>query len=312
LRRLILNRSNGLISGDRFINPERGMEASNTNRPRRSTSKPMIIAGSAVLCLLAPLLTAARQLGPLGATALRSIIKKKNLSPQTASKPADQASAAGSVDAILDKYIAALGGKEAIKNVTSVVQTGTFEAPEAGLKGLAEGYSKLPNKFVQKINIDGVGVFLRGYDGKIGWFDDPTVGAGEITGQELAQTLSLSDLHRDIKYRELYKTLTFSGKEKVGDSDAYVIEAVPPQAKPEKLYFDISTGLLVRQDIVVISPTGETSTQTFYEDYRDVGGVKMPFTVRQVSPALSFVTRLSDIKVNVPIDDAKFAKPSRN
>jgi zinc protease len=288
------------------------MEASKTNRPLRSTWKPMMIAVSGVFCLLAPILTAARQLGPLGTTALHSIIKSKSLPPQTASKPADQAAAAVNVDAILDKYIAALGGKDAIKNVTSVLQIGTFEAPEAGLKGSAEGYSKLPNKFLQKINIEGIGVFVRGYDGKIGWFDDPTMGTGEITGQELAQTLSLSDLHRDIKYRQLYKALTFSGKEKVGDSEAYVIEAVPPQGKPEKLYFDISTGLLVRQDIVVISPTGETSTQTFYEDYRDVGGVRMPFTVRQVSPALSFVTRLSDIKVNVPIDDAKFAKPSRN
>jgi len=227
--------------------------------------------------------------------------------PGVAARSAGQSGDLKSVDAVLDKYVTALGGKEAVRKVTSAVQTGTFEAPEAGLKGTVEAYSKLPNKSLQKITIDGIGVIQQIYDGSKGWYDDPAGGTREIQGEELAQFRRLSDLHRDIKYHEIYEKLTLVGKEKVGGSDAYVIEGVPAQGKPEKLYFDVSTGLLVRQDMTAVSPQGEAPTQTYFEDYRDVGGLKMPFTVRQVTPAITFTVKSTDIKLNIPIDDSKFA-----
>ena len=217
-----------------------------------------------------------------------------------------------SVEAILDRYVAALGGMEAINSLTSVEETSSFEAPEAGLKGSTEAYSKLPNKVFQKVRIEGVGVFLRVSDGKKEWSGDPVSGVVDITGLQIRRPLSLSDLRRDIKHREIFKALTVIGKEKVGNNDAYVIKAVPSVGLPETFYFDTTTGLLVRKDIVAISLMGETPTQTFFEDYREVGGVRIPFTVRQVTPALTCVTTLRDIKVNVAIDDARFAKPSLN
>jgi zinc protease len=249
--------------------------------------------------------------GPLAegaGAALASSVEDQARAAQTAGRV--EQGAAPDVDAILDRYVKALGGKEALENVTSQVGTGTFEAPEAGLSGPTEQYSKAPNRFFQKLTITGLGVVQQGYDGKVGWSQDPVTGLRELQGAELAQTLRLSDIHRDIKLKQLYQTLRAAGKEKVGDSDAYVIEAVPPAAKPEKLYFDVSTGLLVRQDVVTISPQGEVPAQTYFEDYRDVGGVKIPFTVRQVAGSITFITKLTEVKVNVPVDDSKFAKPA--
>jgi hypothetical protein len=228
---------------------------------------------------------------------------------QTGAK-AEQGSPTPDVDAILDRYIKALGGKEAIDNVTSQVSTGTFEAPDAGLSGPAEQYSKAPNKFFQKLTISGMGVIQQGYDGKVGWSQDPVTGLRDLEGAELAQTLRLSDIHRDIKLKQLYQTLKAAGKEKVGDRDTYVIEAVPPDGKPEKLYFDVSSGLLVRQDLVTISPQGEVPAQIYFEDYRDAGGIKTPFNVKQVAGSITFITKLTEVKLNVPVDDSKFAKPA--
>ncbi|HEY6327947.1 MAG TPA: hypothetical protein VI756_01325, partial [Blastocatellia bacterium] len=212
----------------------------------------------------------------------------------TSAKPSQQTGPAlPTVDAILDKYIAAIGGKDAIKNLTSVVQTGVFEVPEANLKGQAEGYGKAPNKAAFKVTLDGYGVVQQIYDGTRGWYSDPAGGSREIKGEELAQLQRSSDLHRDIKYHELYDKLTVVGKDKVGASDAYVIEAVPSGGgKPEKFYFDTTSGLLVRQDMVAATPQGETQTEIYSEDYRDVGsGLKMPFTTRQVTPQVSFTLK---------------------
>jgi hypothetical protein len=44
-------------------------------------------------------------------------------------------------------------------------------------------------------------------------------------------------------------------------------------------------------------------------DYRDVDGVKMPFELKQSTPGGDIVFKVSDIKFNAQIDDAKFAKP---
>jgi len=229
---------------------------------------------------------------------------------QNGAKPPDSQTAPPTVNAILDKYVAAIGGKEAIESLSTIVRTGTFEAVAAGYKGTVEIYSKVPNKFLQTIVVEGVGPISQVSDGKMGWLEDPAVGVREMKGAELAQVLRLSDPHRQIKYRQTYKTIALMGKEKVGDIDTYVIEGHPVEGKPDKLYFDVSTGLLVREDIVVISSDSETPAQMFFEDYRDVGGIKMPFTLRQITPALTSAIKLSDTRINVPVDDAKFAKPS--
>jgi hypothetical protein len=50
--------------------------------------------------------------------------------------------------------------------------------------------------------------------------------------------------------------------------------------------------------------------ETFYEDYRDVGGVKIPFTMRVVSAEGNRTYKWSQIDANAPVEDAKFAKPA--
>jgi hypothetical protein len=63
-------------------------------------------------------------------------------------------------------------------------------------------------------------------------------------------------------------------------------------------------------DVIAESPQGTIPAEIYLEDYRDVEGVKIPFTIRQTSPAISFTIRLEEVKNNVPIDDAKFNKPA--
>jgi len=59
------------------------------------------------------------------------------------------------------------------------------------------------------------------------------------------------------------------------------------------------------------SPIGRISTQLDYDDYRDVSGVKMPFkyTSSWLDGRDSF--ELSNVRINVPIDAAKFARQGR-
>lgn len=230
--------------------------------------------------------------------------------PDTKAPGAAKADAMPSVDQILDKYVQALGGKAAIEKLTSTVVTGTFELPAMSMSGPLEIYSKAPNKNATIIDLSGFGLIKSGFNGTIGWSQDPQSGLRELTGAELADARRDAEFYREIKLKQLYPKMTLVGKEKVGERDVYVIEATPADGKPEKMYFDAQTGLLLRLDADRESPQGAAHIETYFEDYKETGGVKTPFTIKIVRPEISFTLKTTEVKQNVPIDDAKFNKPA--
>jgi hypothetical protein len=50
-------------------------------------------------------------------------------------------------------------------------------------------------------------------------------------------------------------------------------------------------------------------TQTDYADYRDVNGIKFPFSYKFSWLDGRFSATLKEVKVNAPIEDARFGKP---
>jgi hypothetical protein len=72
------------------------------------------------------------------------------------------------------------------------------------------------------------------------------------------------------------------------------------------MYFDITSGLLIRRDTTIQG----TTLQAYFEDYKEVAGVKLPFTIRRSRPDFSFTYRFNEISHNVAIDDTKFDKPT--
>jgi hypothetical protein len=99
------------------------------------------------------------------------------------------------------------------------------------------------------------------------------------------------------------------GKEKVGDRDAYLVVGQREGKTPVRLYFDEQSGLLVRLVRYGETPLGRLPTQIDYADYRDVGGVKIPFRWTLARTSGLFTIQVSEVKDNVAVDDAKFARP---
>jgi hypothetical protein len=220
-------------------------------------------------------------------------------------------SANPSVDDILARYVAALGGRAAISKHTTRISKGTLELVGVTLDGTAESYSKAPNKFLSMINIPGYGEVRRCFDGQSGWISGPDTGIQPLAGQDLSSTQRDAVFYQSLELKKTYPQMALKGKEDVGTWPAYVIEASSSDGSVRHMYFDVSSGLLIRADEDSISPQGRDTIQFFFEDYRDVDGVKQPFTVRQVHGKVSFIVRLTEVKWDDPIDDAKFAKPAQ-
>jgi len=201
---------------------------------------------------------------------------------------------APSPEQIINHYIEAVGGETALLKIKSRVSIGTIELP-MGLNGTVEVYEQAPNRSSVIMNLDGFGVVQQTFNGSVRWLQDPV--RGYLSFPAGNQSGSSEDIHRELRYRGLLSSLRFERKDKVGDRDCFVLNRLASGIVIERLFFEVATGLLVREN------------DTYLEDYREVDGVKVPFVARE-SPATAVATvvRLKEVKQNVAIDESKFAE----
>jgi len=237
----------------------------------------------------------------------------KTDAPRTdASKTEAKAAALPAADEILEKYVKALGGKEAIEKVSSRSAKGKFEIEAANLAGDVESHHKAPNKYAYLFTIPGVGGGGEVFDGATGWNSNPMTGLREVSGAELATLKREADLYQPLNLKKHYPKMEVKGKETVGKFETYVVIATPAEGGPEKLYFDSASGLLVRIDSERETPEGKMASEEYYDDYKAVDGVKVAHSMKVVSSMYTVTVKLTEVKNNVEIDAAKFNKPSGN
>ena len=213
-------------------------------------------------------------------------------------------------DQILDKYLEALGGKAAVDKLQSRVMKGTWLTPDGVTLGY-EVYQSGPDKVYSVLNTPKQGAFERGFDGNVGW-EKSTHGVRTLEDSELFYLRRYPDLFKDIRLKEQFTRLSFGGKDKIDEKEVYVLRGTTADNKRERLYFDVQTGLLLRRSVSVSTMIGVIPEQVDFEDYRDAGGIKLPFTIRisSIDSFFSSTRKFSEIKVNVPVDQTKFSKPA--
>jgi hypothetical protein len=226
------------------------------------------------------------------------------LIPSPEIKPADPRV---SVDAILDNYIQALGGKTALEKVKTRMMKGNL-VTQGGMSAPLEVFEKAPNKTFTTFRTPN-GVTIMGFDGAIGWTQAPEVGLRELKGDELNFRKFEAEFYKDLKIKERYPRIKLLGVADLGDRHAYAVETSSAEGKVETWYFDAQSSLLVRIDAILEQPGKKTTLHTFLEDYREVAGVKLPFSIRRARPGFTWTYQFDEIIFNVPVDDARFNKP---
>ena len=235
----------------------------------------------------------------------------------TESKPALPA-----VDEILAKYVAALGGEQAMRKVTSRVITATQEVPTGPggtipVAAKLERSLKAPNlvlsvyaaeTFTVSDGFDGTAQWTKGQNGAVN-----ALTPGGIDGERAARAAAF---YEPLTLKAQYSSMRVDGIERVNGHDAYVVTGVPAANTPEKLYFDTRSGLLLRKSTYIDAMSGRSPYQVDFDDYRNTAsGVMIPFIVRMLPAtprtelSTSATLRITSVKDNVPIDEAKFAKP---
>ena len=238
-------------------------------------------------------------------------------------------------ESILDKYIQASGGAQRLAGLTSFVGKGT----SVGFGGFGGGgdveiAAKAPDKRATIILFKeetGRGDQIRTYDGRTGWVRTPLnvlgefqLTGGDLDGYRLDAQLSfpgpikqiltnlktgppttITDLPAPASQASLQQDVTLGQSHTVD-----VVQGTGPRGLLVTLYFDRQTGLLLRELRYGSTPIGRVPTQIDYANYRDVNGIKLPFRITYAWLDGRDSIVLSDIKTNVPVDDAKFARPA--
>lgn len=211
---------------------------------------------------------------------------------------------------LLSKYVEAIGGQAAIDKIKSRVMKGNLSAAN-GMTGTYEINQTAPGNGYEAF-VTPRGTMERAVNGSGGWEKNPQ-GVREFAGQELADLKLSMQLFRNLKLKEQYSRLRTGGREKIGDRDVYAVNATTTDNRRERLFFDAENGLLLRRVSYTQTMIGVIPEQTDFEDYREVDGLKLPFTVRvsSVDPGNPILTRtFTEIKLNVPVDDSKFKMPA--
>jgi hypothetical protein len=239
-------------------------------------------------------------------------------------------------DTIIDKYLQAIGGTQRLAAVKSYVAKGASVGFGGfGGGGLVQIYAKFPDQRATLIEFpkNPDRHTTRTFNGREGWLETPLtiLGQYELTGGELDGARLDAQLSFPVQIKQALTNLRVSLPATISDLPApssqsstevstvaigqdrlvNVVQGTGPRGVLATLYFDQETGLLLRVVRHARSPIGRVPTQVDYGDYRDVGGVKMPFRLVFAWMDGRDAIQLSEIQTNVPIDAAKFMPPPK-
>ncbi|HTZ47831.1 MAG TPA: c-type cytochrome [Verrucomicrobiae bacterium] len=211
-----------------------------------------------------------------------------------------------SADQILDKYLAAVGGPTALMKIKTRVQKGMLQA--GGMQYPIEVYSEAPDKRISISHPQG-NSSVTAFNGEVGWLSIRN-GVHRMTEQEREAARIDAELHFPAKVRDLYKDFKVKPGEPIDGHTTYLVTAQATNLPPLQLYFDQSSGLLVRLMRFAQTPLGRNPTQIDYADYRVSDDVKIPYEWTLTRPNGSFTIKVDQVQTNVEIDPKLFVPPA--
>ena len=228
-----------------------------------------------------------------------------------APKPESHAASAGpaaTADEIIAKYIAAVGGADAIRKVTSRVMTGKIMV--MGSETPIQLFTKAPNKRVS-VTHSANGDSFTAFDGAAGgWMGSTGRPAREMSAADSELASMDAEFYLPLRIKEIFTQVRRGRPEEINGAMCDVLNGARQGRPPVRLYFDQKTGLLTRMVRYTDTPVGRNPVEIDYADYRESDGVKIPFRWTLARTNGRFTIQIDEVKNNVPIDDAKFAKPA--
>jgi hypothetical protein len=208
-----------------------------------------------------------------------------------------------SLDDVLNKFVQAIGGPDAVAKAKTLVIHGTQTTRDLVTTPLTVE-EKSTGEF-RSVADTKPNPQTRVSDGKNSWVQAGQ-NARDLEGVQAAQVSRSSELLL-LNLKQRYPNLQVGRYGNVDGVDTISLQSRTPGVA-EQFQFERQSGLLKRRTIQTTTPYGALVEQVDYSDYRDVDGVKLPFQVKYTSWNAVTTQKVGDAKVNAAISDADFAK----
>lgn len=203
---------------------------------------------------------------------------------------------------VIDNYINAIGGKDKLMNVSSLVQE--MEASFQGQNMITTIKQKTPNMMMTDVSMVGMGsVFKQAFDGEKGYMSQ--MGSKQdMPAEMLTEMKAKKGLFPELEYDS--SKLELISIESVEGKDAYVLVITTDSGKTTN-YYDVASGLKVKKSEVAKGSGGqEVSQETSYSNYKEVDGIKFPYEMVVPMAGQKIEFKTIDVRVNVPLTKADF------
>ena len=212
----------------------------------------------------------------------------------TSKTTAKQVDANVTVSSIADKYIAAIGGKENAAKFNTLNSDAT-----AKIQGMELSFKTIQGKggkFFMDMGMAGNSMQKIAFDGTKGY----------MIAQGQKMDLPADMASKFAKKTEIFPELSFGksadykliGIEKVNGEDVYVIKDTDTT-----YYYSVKTGLKVGEIQKQKMGPQEMEVPTYYSDYKDVNGVKLPYTIKQTMMGQEIEMKVNSYSVNQAKDE---------
>jgi outer membrane lipoprotein-sorting protein len=212
--------------------------------------------------------------------------------------------AAQTVDEVITQHLNAVGGLAKLKSISSIRQTS--EMMREGMKVTMVVAAKRPNLARQEMTMQGKTI-VQIFDGTTAWMINPFMGSTDpvqVTGPEAEITREQATFDSPlVDYKERGSTVELIGADETGGKKVHHLKITSKSGRVQDIYIDAATGLQNR----VVTQTQQGPVEQTFSDFKDVDGVKMPFTIRtQIGTMGSIDIKVVKAEINPALDDALF------
>ena len=175
---------------------------------------------------------------------------------------------------LFNRHLMAIGGAQQLQAHQAYSIKGTMRELGSDITHEYHLQQRSPNLYYIRINLVGIGIFERGYDGSTFWERTPR-GASVLSEEEQNKLLSVVDFYYDINYRRWYSSIKTHQQAEFAGQICDVVEVVTYNGEKEKIFFAKDTGLKVG---VVRFLGTEDETIIRYGHYVEQDGIKIPLS----------------------------------
>jgi outer membrane lipoprotein-sorting protein len=221
------------------------------------------------------------------------------------------ATAAPTVDEVVDRAVEAMGGK-AIEKIESYVATSEMIA-SMGTMTSEVVWAKPSHVLVTRV-MPQMGEIEMGTNGKIGWTRNPMMGGYQLMeGEDLDQITQQAMHMRVLSLRETmqedFEDITSTGKAEFGGQPCYELRMKSRQdGKQTAMFFDAKTGLVRGMKVVQDGPAGSQTMTITLKDWKPIGKVGFFHLVEMTGGQMDVSMRYTRIEVN-KVDRASLTVP---